>query len=168
MRGMCVPVPGFGYSNELKLIGFDVMIYSAACAYAIRSLCQMTSINPTGNVLIDEICAGTDMPKQYVAKILQTLVQRGLVKSTKGRGGGFSVTRPASQITLFDIVTAVDGNVHLGECALGLEACDSNQPCPLHDTWAPLRDRIERALHQTTLEAMSRKVQQKLPPQDQT
>lgn len=138
------------------------MIYSAACSYAIRAMCRMTMINPVGNVLIDEICADTELPKQYVAKVLQNLVRSGLLKSTKGRGGGFALTRRPEEIYLFDIVMGVDGEMQYKECAVGLTNCNSDQPCPLHDKWAPVRDRIGQLLRDTTLQEMSLSMERKL------
>ena len=122
-------------------------------------------IGPDRNVLIDEICDGTDLPKHFVAKILQQLVRDGLLTSTKGRGGGFALARTPEKITLFEIVAAVDGDQQFDQCAVGLAKCDDDQPCPMHDKWSKVRDRIEKLLRTTTLKQMSETLAQKLRAQ---
>ncbi len=133
--------------------------------YAIRGLSRIAMIGPDRNVLIDEICDGTDLPKHFVAKILQQLVRDGLLTSTKGRGGGFALARTPEKITLFEIVAAVDGDQQFDQCAVGLAKCDDDQPCPMHDKWSKVRDRIEKLLRTTTLKQMSETLAQKLRAQ---
>lgn len=75
------------------------MIYSNACAYAIHAMARLASLRPDGYVLLDELCADSDLPRHFVAKIFQDLVRQGLLKSAKGRGGGFALARKARKIT---------------------------------------------------------------------
>jgi Rrf2 family protein len=138
------------------------MLYSNACAYGIRALSRLAAIRPDGYVLLDELCAGGDLPRHFVAKILQDLVRQGLLLSAKGRGGGFALARPAEQITIYDIVACIDGTEALTRCIVGMEKCDDQQPCPQHDQWKALRGRIYDFLTQTTLAQMSTTLQRKL------
>jgi Rrf2 family protein len=138
------------------------MLYSNACAYAIRALSRLAAIRPDGYVLLDELCAGGDLPRHFVAKILQDLVRQGLLISAKGRGGGFALARPADQITIYDIVELIDGADALKQCIVGMEKCDDNQPCPQHDHWKALRGQIYDFLAGTTLAQMSDTLQRKL------
>lgn len=138
------------------------MIYSNACAYAIRALTRLTLIRPDGYVLLDELCEGTDLPRHFVAKIFQDLVRKGLLVSAKGRGGGFALARKPKDISLYDIVEAVDGTASLNACVVGMARCDDNQPCPQHDQWKPLREELKVFLEKTNLEKMSRTLEKKL------
>lgn len=131
------------------------MIYSSACSYAIRAMARLAMVRPDGYVLLEELCAGTDLPKHFVAKIFQELVRRGLLTSAKGRGGGFALARPANKITLYDIVAIVDGVEELDHCVVGMARCDDEQPCPQHDQWKGIRNQLRRFLLETTLERMS-------------
>ncbi len=137
------------------------MIYSNACAYAIRALCRLALLRPDGYVLLDELCEGTDLPRHFVAKIFQDLVRRGLLTSAKGRGGGFALARKPSQISLYDIVEMIDGVEQLDHCVVGMEPCNDHQPCPQHDQWKPIRQQLKRYLQDTTLLAMSRTLSKK-------
>ncbi len=138
------------------------MIYSNACAYAIRAMTRLAMVRPDGYVLLDELCEGSDLPRHFVAKIFQDLVRKGLLISAKGRGGGFALARPASQISIYDIVAVVDGTDTLDRCVVGYSKCDDKQPCPQHEQWTPIRDQIKRYLVQTSLADMGMALQGKL------
>jgi len=138
------------------------MIYSNACAYAIRALSYLTLMRPDGYVLLDDLCAGTDLPRHFVAKIFQDLVRQGLLTSAKGRGGGFALARPPQDISLYDIVAIVDGISSLDQCVVGMARCDDKQPCPQHDHWKSLRGQIRSFLENTTLKQMAGTLDKKL------
>ena len=138
------------------------MIYSAACAYAIRALARLTIMRPDGYVLIDELCEGTDLPRHFVAKIFQDLVRKGLLTSAKGRGGGVALSRPPEEIRLWDIVAVVDGIEDFDRCVVGMDRCDDQVPCPQHDEWKVLREQIRTFLETTTLARMSNTLSEKL------
>ncbi len=138
------------------------MLYSSACAHAIRALSQLALMAPSGNVLLSELCDSAGLPRHYVAKVFQTLVRQGLLKSSKGRGGGFSLARAPTKITLWDIVESVDGTSELEQCVVGIAPCDDLQPCPQHDQWKAMRSQIKSYLQETTLDELSRTLQRKL------
>lgn len=138
------------------------MIYSNACAYAIRAMTRLALLRPEGYVLLDELCQDSDLPRHFVAKIFQDLVRKGLLTSAKGRGGGFALTRKPGEITLYDIVAVIDGVEALDACAVGMSRCDDRQPCPQHDQWKPIRQQLKGFLMQTTLETMSATLRRKL------
>lgn len=131
------------------------MIYSSACAYAIRALSRLALLRPDGYALLDELCEGSDLPKHFVAKIFQDLCRKGLLQSAKGRGGGFAFARSPSKITLYEIVEAVDGTEDFEACVVGFARCDSKQPCPLHNEWKGIRNSLREYLQRTTLTDMS-------------
>ncbi|MCX5660010.1 MAG: Rrf2 family transcriptional regulator [Planctomycetota bacterium] len=138
------------------------MIYSNACAYAIRALARLALLRPDGYVLLDELCEGTDLPRHFVAKIFQDLVRRGILLSAKGRGGGFALARKPSQISLLDIVECVDGIEELDHCVVGMTRCDDFQPCPQHEQWKALRQQFRKFFTETSLEKMSKTLSKKL------
>ncbi len=138
------------------------MIYSNACAYAIRAMTRLAMLRPDGYVLLEEVCNGSDLPRHFVAKIFQDLVRRGLLTSAKGRGGGFALAKPAGSITLYDIVNLVDGADQLDQCVVGMAKCDDRQPCPQHDQWKAIRSTLKDYLRKTTLEQMAATLRRKL------
>lgn len=66
------------------------------------------------------------------------------------------MARPPAQITVLDIILAVDGDRALKDCVLGLKGCSDRNPCPLHPQWAIERKRIRSMFERTTLEHLSR------------
>lgn len=143
------------------------MIYSNACAYAIRAISRLCMLRPDGYVLLDELCDGTDLPRHFVAKIFQDLVRKGILASAKGRGGGFALARKPDKITLYDIVAVVDGIEQLDHCVVGMARCDDKQPCPQHDQWKCIREQLRQFLQGTTLAMMSKTLKRKLALMDQ-
>lgn len=138
------------------------MIYSNACAYAIRAMARLALVRPDGYVLLDELCEGSDLPRHFVAKIFQELVRKGLLTSAKGRGGGFALAKKPGKITLYDIVAVIDGVERLDQCVVGMEKCNDQQPCPQHDQWVSIRQTLANFLRETTLEKMAGTLKRKL------
>ena len=137
------------------------MLYSKPCAYAIRAMAHVANL--TGEVPAGgkEIAEAEGIPAPVLRKILQELVRRGLLDSRRGPGGGFRLARPAKRITLRDVVAAIDGLDQFQECAVGLERCSDDAPCPLHDHWKRLKNQFQGYLERTTLDEMARAVQRK-------
>jgi Rrf2 family protein len=137
------------------------MIYSNTTEYAIRGLAELVCRSGGRNVLLDDLVAGTDLPRDFMAKIFQRLVRAGILRSAKGRGGGFALTRPAHETTLLSIVEAIDGPSHLDQCVVGLEKCSDTMPCPQHDLYKPIRQRLKGYLTTTTLADMAASLRSK-------
>ncbi len=136
------------------------MIYSNACEYAIRALTYLAR-NSEQACLAKEISQGEKIPHYFLSKILQDLARKGLLKSMKGPGGGFRLAKSAEKLTLYEIKKAIDGVADLDECAVGLARCNDHMPCPLHDTFKPLREQIKEYLQTTTLADMASAVEKK-------
>jgi len=136
------------------------MIYSKACEYGIRALTHLAR-QSNQLAVVRDISDAEGIPHYFLGKILQTMAKEGLVLSTKGPGGGFKLAQPAEEISLYDIKGAIDGVDDLHECAVGLEQCNDEMPCPLHDTFSPLRESIKQYLQGTTLAEMAEAVDRK-------
>lgn len=138
------------------------MMYSTSCAYAIRAMCRLTAMHSDGFVRVQEICEGSDLPAYFVAKICRDLARAELLISAKGRGGGFALARKPGQITLYDIVEAIDGVGQYSRCVVGLDKCDAQQACPQHEKFQAVRQEIISYLGTTHLDEMSDSLIQKL------
>jgi Rrf2 family transcriptional regulator, iron-sulfur cluster assembly transcription factor len=142
------------------------MIYSVGCEYGIRALTKLAAAAPAGQfVLLRDILEGTDLPQHFVGKIFQMLVRADVLMSAKGRGGGFALKRPAQEITLRQIVEAIDGRQRISRCILGFDECNDEQPCPQHDHWKTIRRQIDDLLDQTTLATLNETLVRKLMAQ---
>ena len=127
------------------------MIFSSATEYAIRALSELAARGAAGPVMLDELVRGTGLPRDFVAKIFQKLVRAGVLRSAKGRGGGFSLAREPHQIRLMDIIEGVEGPQQLDACVVGLEKCNDSMPCAQHDLYKPIRQRLKDYLMTTTV-----------------
>ena len=118
------------------------MLYSRPCEYALRALTYITSNIDTELIRAQEIAEAENLPAPFLAKLLQQLARSGLLVSVKGPKGGFGLARSPDDISLMEVVSAVDGEEGFKRCAVGLAECNDEAPCPLHDTWKPLRTNI--------------------------
>lgn len=127
-------------------------MFTTTTEYAIRGIAELASrVEPGQPLLLDELVKGTDLPRDFLAKVFQRLVKAGLLRSAKGRGGGFSLPKPPHEITLLHIVNAIDGPGRLDRCVLGLSRCNDEMPCAQHDLYRPLRQRLHAYLESTTV-----------------
>lgn len=97
-----------------------------------------------------EIARATRVPKDYLAKLLQDLVRAGIVISIRGKGGGFILGKTPDQLTVFDVVQAVDPIRRINNCPLGL-ATHAPDLCPLHRRMDQTLELIERSMRESTL-----------------
>ncbi len=126
-------------------------MFSKACEYGIRAtLFIAAESNKNNRVGLKQISKAIDSPEAFTAKILQKLVQKGLINSLKGPHGGFEM-ETEKEILLSEIVSAIDGdNIYKG-CALGLEKCTEEHPCPVHHNFYGIRNDLKKMLENTTV-----------------
>lgn len=132
------------------------IIFSRGCEYALRALVEMARHPGQTSWTVQELADRTRTPAPFLAKTFQALTRGKLLKSTRGRGGGFMFARPVSEIRLIDVVQLIDGPSLLTDCALGLPACGDENPCPFHFHWAGIRAAIIQALTEETLQHLAR------------
>ncbi len=123
--------------------------------YAIRGIIYLAR-QPAGKVaLISEIAEATDVPQSFLAKIFQSFAKLGLVNSFRGAGGGFVLGRPAAQITLRQVVEAVEGPIMPNRCLLSDDSCDRKQACMVHPVWQKVQGEVALILDAVTLEELA-------------
>ena len=102
-----------------------------------------------------EIAARYNIPVELMAKVLQRLSRRGLLESHKGTSGGYRLSRPASRISVADVIGAIDGPVLVTACSDEDETCDQYSKCNVRDPLWRLKDRIVQSLSSFTLEELA-------------
>jgi len=116
------------------------MLFSSTCQHALRALIYLALHQDRWPILVREIAAEEAIPRPFLSKILHDLNKRGLVASSKGPGGGYALARDPENITIMEVVSAIDGTVELDEhCVLGLDECSDDHPCALHEFWKAFR-----------------------------
>ncbi len=119
--------------------------------YAIRGVIYLAR-QPAGKmVLISEIAEATQVPQTFLAKILQSFAKIGIVNSYRGTGGGFTLGRPASRITLREIVEAVEGPIAPNRCVIGEGTCERDASCLVHPVWRQVQKQVVSILDGVTL-----------------
>lgn len=91
------------------------------------------------------------IPYHFLAKILQNLTYKGLLVSQKGPTGGFALAKSPKEISLFDIVEAIDGAGFTTSCVMGFPDCSGKNPCAIHDMWGEVRKNLQATLADKTI-----------------
>jgi Rrf2 family protein len=111
---------------------------------------------PEGHVAsLRDIGQAQDIPESFLAKILQSLVHGGLAVSQRGAHGGFSLGRPSVDITMRDVIEAVDGPISLNQCVLWPEDCQRSGDCEVHRAWVLAQERLMSVLGTVTLASLT-------------
>ncbi len=119
--------------------------------YGIRAMTYLAA-RPFGQVAaLNEIGREQDVPVSFLAKILQSLVHAGLVTSQRGAHGGFALARPADEISVREVVEAVDGPISLNGCVLWPEDCTRSAGCRMHEVWVEAQERMMEVLGEVRL-----------------
>lgn len=128
-------------------------MFSKACEYGIRATLYVAKQSRQGQrAKLPDIARATDSPLAFTAKILQQLARAEVLRSVVGPGGGFEIDpKRLEQLTLSDIVDAIDGEAIYRGCGLGLPSCDEARPCPVHDRFKAVRDQLQDMLRTTTV-----------------
>ena len=110
------------------------MILSKSFGYALRGVLYVAKMQgECRRVQIDEIANKLSVPKHFLGKIMQQIVKAGLLRSTKGPYGGFSLAEKTLATPLIKLVEITDGMDQFRTCVLKLKYCDGINPCPLHE-----------------------------------
>lgn len=94
------------------------------------------------------------VPKQYLEQLLGNLRRAGLVSTVRGALGGYQIARPPSEVTLLDIVDAMEGPVELSKCTSAEHECDRACHCPVRWVWQQATDSINAELQKIKLSDM--------------
>ncbi len=98
-----------------------------------------------------------NIPYKYLASILRKLAHSGFIQAVRGRYGGYRITKNLEEISIYDIVEAIEGSAIFYRCILGFEECSDNLPCAIHEEWQPIREAAIAVFKKTTLATLSHK-----------
>lgn len=124
--------------------------------YAIRGIVYLANLPPGEVALISEIAEKTGVPQTFLAKILQNFAKIGIVNSFRGTRGGFVLGRPASQITLREVVEAVEGPIMPNRCLVAESNCQFNKTCLVHPVWRDVQTKVVEILSGVTIEQLAK------------
>lgn len=121
--------------------------------YAIRCVLYLAE-HPDEVKVVDEIAKAKSIPKVFLAKILQKLSKAGIVRSYRGVKGGFELAKRPKQISLLDIIEAIEGPVAMNICAIDRRLCNMSNSCSVHPVWVKLRMDTENKLRRYSIDKL--------------
>jgi FeS assembly SUF system regulator len=125
-----------------KLADYGVIVATHLAAFPGR---QVTAVT---------IAAETRLPQATVAKILKALARAGLVTATRGANGGYRLARAPKEISIAEVVAAIDGDIGLTQCSVHVAECARTTYCPTRPHWAAINRAVGQALAAVSLDAM--------------
>lgn len=128
------------------------MQFSLSTEYAIHSMIYL-ALQPRGKVtLVTEVARAQGVSETYLAKVFQQLAKAGLVVSYRGAKGGYMIARHPQEITLREIVAAIEGQAPLFRCVEHRRGCELGEDCEIRGVMSHIEDTLWSTLDQTTVQ----------------
>jgi Rrf2 family transcriptional regulator, iron-sulfur cluster assembly transcription factor len=119
--------------------------------YAVRAMVHLSSL-PHGTIVsVADISRDWDVPVTFLRKLVTKLGRARMVTSFRGNGGGIALARPAQEITLLDIIEAIEGAMALNICLLSPDACHRSPWCAVHVVWCEAQTKLREVLSSRSL-----------------
>lgn len=121
-------------------------------AYGIEGLLTLATKPPGTPIPLRDIASARRVPQSFLAKIFQKLTRYGIVGSFRGAGRGYALARPPKEIKLKEILLAIEGPDIFERCIFWSDRCADSNPCPLHEEWKQIKERVfNKLMDKTTL-----------------
>ena len=118
--------------------------------YAIRAVLHIAKLGANERAATSQIAKEQHIPPSFLAKIISQLSIAGLLQTSRGARGGVTLARPAGEISLMDVVEAIDGPIMLAECVSDESACTFSGECPVRTVWCRVQADMAHQLKNTT------------------
>jgi Rrf2 family protein len=123
---------------------------SQAAELAVRGVQVLAQRHGGKPVPLDEICKARELPKQYLIKLFGMLSRAGLILPIRGKGGGYKLARDPKDITLLQVIEAIEGPIAVNLCQEAPKRCDFDK-CPVRPVWADVQEYLQQKLSSVTL-----------------
>ena len=130
------------------------MIISKTVRYAIRSVMHLIQSSYSDPVKACDIAIAQNIPDAYLFKLLGRLKIAGIIKSRRGINGGYYLAQKPSEITISDILKAIDNSIASPKCLLRDNECGGTESCTIHKVWEKSNVKIEKVLNNISLEVL--------------
>jgi Rrf2 family protein len=137
------------------------MRLSTKIRYGARAMLELACHYGEGTLDLNEIAKNQDISVKYLEQVMIPLRTAGLVKSVRGSKGGYSLSKPPSDICLKDLVEVLEGSICLVDCLADAKACGRSSTCVTRDIWAEVSASICKIFQSVTLEDMARRRREK-------
>ncbi len=122
--------------------------------YALRAMLYLAHLAPNERAATSQIAEAKQIPPSFLAKIISQLSIAGLIHTSRGARGGVSLARKPENISLLDVVEAIDGPITLNECTQDPSTCVFGDSCPIHDVWCETQAELVRKLKNATFDKL--------------
>lgn len=129
----------------------SVMQIPRKIEYALRAMIHLADV-PEGVANGNQIAEREQIPKYFLEKVVHDLMRSGLVRSRRGPGGGYQLSRPANTISFKDIIEAVEGPINLNVCLEGTSTCGLQPSCRMFRVWEEGQRVLLEVFSQTNLQ----------------
>lgn len=136
-------------------------LISQGAQYAISAIIAISKHSEGGAVSASYLSKSLNCPTAYLSQILAKLKEPGILKSRRGLNGGVYLAKSVKEITMMDIIAAIDGTEFFDKCFMGIEGCGHIEPCPFHKFWSVERKKIEKWLNETTFDDVDKRMSKK-------
>ena len=147
------------YHDVIKFQGVGQTVLSQTAEYALRAVLRL-AVRDQGEersrASVRDLAHGLEIPQNYLSKILNQLVRAGVLVSSRGKHGGFQLARPASALTLLEVITPFDRPDQRKQCLLGQSTCSDETPCAAHWRWRALGEEVADFFRDTTVAELLR------------
>ncbi len=117
--------------------------------YALRAMLYLAQLEPTQRAATSQIADEQHIPPSFLAKIISQLSIAGLIHTSRGARGGVSLARTPEEITILEVVEAIDGPISLNECTHSAGSCPFGETCPLRPLWCETQAELVERLRKT-------------------
>jgi Rrf2 family protein len=124
--------------------------------YAVRAVMYLAGLADGRRAPTSQIAREQKIPPSFLAKIVSQLSVAGMVQTSRGARGGVTLAREPAQITLLEVVEAIDGPITLNECVVDPSVCTFGVDCPVHGVWCQAQASLVKDLRATTFAALLR------------
>jgi Rrf2 family protein len=125
--------------------------------YALRAMLFLADLDNSTRAATSQIAKEKQIPPSFLAKIISQLSIAGIINTSRGARGGVTLARPAEEITLLEVIEAIDGPIALNQCTLSKNGCPFMENCPIHDVWCEAQDELVKRLSSTNFAQMKSK-----------
>lgn len=129
-----------------------IMILSKSFGYALRGVLYMAAVHENKKYIqLHEIAEQLEVPRHFLGKVMKRLSKNGVINSTKGHAGGYTLNEKTLSTPVMSIVTLIEGDQLFNTCVIGFKKCNEKNPCPLHHQVVGAKNQLIKVFNETTI-----------------
>lgn len=125
--------------------------------YGLRVMVELAGSFGQGPVLVESVARREELSAKYIHVLMTGLRSAGLIRTVRGPHGGYELTRPPAEITVLDVVSALEGRSAPVDCVVSAAVCPRSTHCALRDVWCDVAAAMDNVLAGITLEELRHK-----------